>query len=174
MSRAGDWANHPGVLLPPLLASVVLAAGGVHFTRMAAPTVDGRLEEWALEPLPLTQHYPDDGAPPRQPTRMAAGYDDTALYFAFEVTAPQVTARLSRRDRDVGSDSITVELDTRGGSVKSQMKRADRLGCAMVLILGEDELARGVVTLREMQSSQQSEIPLTEAVSQIRARLVGR
>jgi histidyl-tRNA synthetase len=66
---------------------------------------------------------------------------------------------------------IPVDVDHRGSSVKSQMKRADRLGCELVLLLGEDELARGVATLREMKSSEQSEVPLAEAVSRALARL---
>ncbi len=83
--------------------------------------------------------------------------------------------------RDLRELGISVDVDHRGSSVKSQMKRADKLGCALVLILGEDELARQVVTLREMAGSaageagatRQSEVPLAEAVARIRALLAG-
>jgi histidyl-tRNA synthetase len=47
---------------------------------------------------------------------------------------------------------ITVEMNCGGGSFKSQMKRADRSGAAVALILGEDEMAEkmiGIKALRE-------------------------
>ena len=50
------------------------------------------------------------------------------------------------------SPDITVEMNCGGGSFKSQLKRADRSGAAVALILGEDEIAArtiGIKTLRE-------------------------
>jgi len=47
---------------------------------------------------------------------------------------------------------LTVEMNCGGGSFKSQMKRADRSGAAVALILGEDEIAAktiGIKALRE-------------------------
>ena len=43
-----------------------------------------------------------------------------------------------------------VTSDVRRGSMKSQMKRADKDGARFVLMLGEDELAEGVVAVRDM------------------------
>jgi len=48
--------------------------------------------------------------------------------------------------------SVTVEMNCGGGSFKSQMKRADRSGAAVALILGEEEVAQrtiGIKALRE-------------------------
>ncbi len=48
--------------------------------------------------------------------------------------------------------SLKVEMNCDGGSFKSQMKRADRSGAAIALILGEDEVAQrtiGIKALRE-------------------------
>lgn len=103
--------------LGPLL--VVLAApatpAGLAFHRLSAPPViDGDLSEWTLAPLPLTQQTPAEGAAPRFETRAAFGYDDGTLYVALEVDSPVVTERLTRRDRDVGADAVSLELDTRG------------------------------------------------------------
>jgi histidyl-tRNA synthetase len=39
--------------------------------------------------------------------------------------------------------------------MKSQMKRADRSGARYVIVLGEDEISGGVVSLREMAESRQ-------------------
>ena len=45
-----------------------------------------------------------------------------------------------------------VETNCGGGSIKSQMKRADRSGAHFALILGDDELARGVVAIKELRA----------------------
>ncbi len=48
-----------------------------------------------------------------------------------------------------------------GGSFKSQFKKADRSGAGYALIIGEDELQRGVAGVKPMRdASEQQEIPL--------------
>lgn len=48
-----------------------------------------------------------------------------------------------------------------GGSFKNQFKKADRSGARYALILGEDELARGVVGIKPLrEEGEQSEIPV--------------
>jgi len=48
------------------------------------------------------------------------------------------------------------------------MKRADRLKAPLVFILGEDELARGEVTVRRMAASSQESVPLARAVEYVK------
>jgi histidyl-tRNA synthetase len=64
-----------------------------------------------------------------------------------------------------------MELEAR--SIKAQMKRADRLGARVTLIVGADELARGEVTLRDMRGSAQRAVPRADAVPEARAILEG-
>jgi histidyl-tRNA synthetase len=45
-------------------------------------------------------------------------------------------------------------------SLKSQMRHADAIGASYVLILGEEELQKNVILVRNMQSGTQSEVPL--------------
>ena len=71
--------------------------------------------------------------------------------------AREAAVTLAARLRQVG---LRVDMDHRAGSMKSQMKRANKLGAPAVLILGEDELEKGVVTLRRMADSEQEEVPL--------------
>jgi histidyl-tRNA synthetase len=54
-----------------------------------------------------------------------------------------------------------------GGNLGKRMKRANKLGARLALVIGEDELARGMVVLRDLDQGQQSEIPLTEAVARL-------
>jgi histidyl-tRNA synthetase len=50
------------------------------------------------------------------------------------------------------------------------MRRADKLGAAAVLIIGEDELARERAVLRDMRSKQQREISLEGIEEELIAR----
>ena len=51
-------------------------------------------------------------------------------------------------------------MDYLARSLKAQMREANRLGARYTLILGEDELARGEATLRNMQDSTQESVQL--------------
>jgi histidyl-tRNA synthetase len=55
---------------------------------------------------------------------------------------------------------LSVELDYTVESLKAQMRRADKLGATHVLILGDDELAKGAAILRNMKAGTQEEISL--------------
>jgi histidyl-tRNA synthetase len=57
---------------------------------------------------------------------------------------------------------VTVEMDHAGRSLKSQMKKADRLKCAYTVILGERELQENRALLRDMAASTQEEIGLDQ------------
>ena len=69
---------------------------------------------------------------------------------------------------------IRVVVDYRDGSLKGRMRRADRLGARFVIILGEDELRSGVVTLRDMESGLQERVSLDLAVDRIQLELKER
>ena len=55
---------------------------------------------------------------------------------------------------------IRAEFDYEGKSLKSQMRRADKLKARFVLILGEEELKKGRAVLRNMWNQSQEEIPI--------------
>jgi histidyl-tRNA synthetase len=42
------------------------------------------------------------------------------------------------------------------------LKRADKLGASAAIILGEDELAKGEAGLRDLDSGEQTAVPLVE------------
>jgi len=58
---------------------------------------------------------------------------------------------------------LAVEMDFAGKSLKSQMKKADKLGSRHVLILGEKEIAEGRAELRDMQKGLQETVLLLGA-----------
>jgi aspartyl-tRNA synthetase len=54
--------------------------------------------------------------------------------------------------------NIAAETEMMERSLKAQMKYAGRRGYKYVVIIGEDELAGGLVTLRDMESGEQQEL----------------
>ncbi len=53
-----------------------------------------------------------------------------------------------------------VEMEALGRSLKAQLRRAQKLGAPYVVIVGPQELARGVVVVRNMETSAQTEVPI--------------
>lgn len=56
-----------------------------------------------------------------------------------------------------GIEGIRVQSNLGGGSFKSQFKRADRSGAQLALVLGEDELNQGEVTIKHLRSNAEQE-----------------
>jgi histidyl-tRNA synthetase len=54
-------------------------------------------------------------------------------------------------------------MDHDGRGLKNQMKQADKAGARHVLIIGDQEIAKGVGMLRNMANQEQREIPLDDA-----------
>ena len=65
---------------------------------------------------------------------------------------------------------VSVEIEGEVRSLKSQMRRADKLKAGAVLIVGEDELANGKAVLRDMATKQQEEIGLDYLEAELLAR----
>jgi histidyl-tRNA synthetase len=62
-----------------------------------------------------------------------------------------------------------IEVNLGGGNFKAQFRRADRSGAALALVLGEDELARGIVQLKPLrdEAASATEISLAAAGSAV-------
>lgn len=66
---------------------------------------------------------------------------------------------------------ITAEKDYQGRKMKAQMKSADRFHASYVAILGDDELARGEITVKAMATGEQETLPLASFVEAIKQRI---
>ena len=69
---------------------------------------------------------------------------------------------------ELGIAGICAEMEYADKGLKAQMKRANRLKAAYVVIVGDQELNKGVVILRDMQSKEQREIPVDELVAAVK------
>lgn len=78
------------------------------------------------------------------------------LYLAWMgEEAQRWTFALAQRLRRRG---VRVDLDGEARSLKSQMRRADKLGARGVLIVGPDEMTKGRAVLRHMATREQVEV----------------
>ncbi len=127
------------------------------------------------------------GGPPTPGVGVAAGLERIILAMKSQgIPAPPIPAppvflahlgdaarreavRLADALRQAGV-GVLVAFGERG--LKSQMREADKRGARFVVILGEDELARGVAAVRDMAASEQIEVPLEELVPWLRERVV--
>jgi len=66
------------------------------------------------------------------------------------------------------SAGCKVLTDVMGRTLKAQLKYADRAEASYTVIIGEDELQKGVVSLRNMKESTQKEIKIDEITAEIR------
>lgn len=67
---------------------------------------------------------------------------------------------------------IRVEMDYAGRSLKSQMKKADKLQSTYTLILGEREIEENRALLRNMHTSTQEEVGLDQLEENIKKKLL--
>lgn len=63
---------------------------------------------------------------------------------------------------------IIAEMDTMDRSLKAQMKYANRLNVKYTVILGEDELNKGIVMVRNMVDGSQEEVELNKLLNYIK------
>jgi histidyl-tRNA synthetase len=71
---------------------------------------------------------------------------------------------LSLADR-LRSAGVSTEVAYGGRKLRAELDRANRLGVPQVLLLGDQELAAGVVTLRDMKAGEQRPVPLGEVTA---------
>ena len=73
---------------------------------------------------------------------------------------------------DFREAGLRADMDHQWRSLKAQFKYADKLGTQYVAVLGEDEMAKGVVKLRDMSTREEWEVPLTAAPGVLTKRIM--
>jgi histidyl-tRNA synthetase len=66
---------------------------------------------------------------------------------------------------------LRADMDHQLRSLKAQFKYADKLGARYMAVLGDEELDRGVVKLRDMNTKEEWEVPLAAAPETIKKRI---
>ena len=95
----------------------------------------------------------------------AGGASCDALVLPMtEELSPAITAAAALRRA-----GLRVQLYTEKKKFKARMSYADKLGVPYVVFLGEDEIAEGLLSLKDMRTGEQQKLRADEAASLIRA-----
>lgn len=129
-------------------AQSAIAAGGRYdrlIKELGGPELPGIGFAIGMERLSLLLGVPEVGA------------DPLLFVAALGEKAYELAVRMVYRARLAG---IMAEMEYEVSSMKSQMRRANKVGAQLVLIIGEEELATGRITARDMKDAKQWSIPL--------------
>jgi histidyl-tRNA synthetase len=116
------------------------------------------------------------GGPATPAVGWAAGVERLSMLLPASPVLPKPIALIPIGDmaetaaialmQELRAKNMRAEIAYRG-NMKKRLERANRIGARAAIILGEDELARGVASLKNLETGTQEEIPL----AQIAARL---
>jgi histidyl-tRNA synthetase len=146
------------VILPGLGAQNSVAGGGRY---------DGLVEELGGKPTKaigfalgmdrLILAAPDSSAEPFGVKVFIVALSDSAFDYAFE-----------QAQRAFRQQGISCEIDYQRRSVKAAMRQADKKKVDWVILVGEDEMNEGKVTLKNMKNGDQQRVTVGKAAELIR------
>jgi histidyl-tRNA synthetase len=70
--------------------------------------------------------------------------------------------------RDLRGQGLAIGMDIDGKSMKSQLRQADKSGAPYALVIGPDELAKGVVQVKALATGEQREVPAESVAMELR------
>ena len=99
---------------------------------------------------------------------VGASCDALVLPMTEDLSAAIAAAAALRRE------GLRVQLYTEKKKFKAKMNYADKIGVPYVVFLGEDEIAEGVLSVKDMRSGEQRKLSVSEAAALIRADMSAR
>jgi histidyl-tRNA synthetase len=104
----------------------------------------------------------------------AASRETTSSLDVFFVTlTPEARIPAMKLAVALREEGISSDMDYGGRGMRAQFKQADRTGASYAAILGEDELARGVCTVRDMASGEERIVPVAEGAKDLIRAVAG-
>jgi histidyl-tRNA synthetase len=97
----------------------------------------------------------------------------TSLDVFFVTLAPEARIPAMKLAGALREEGISSDLDYGGRGMRAQFKQADRTGAAYAVILGEDELSRGVATVRDMSSGDERIVPVADGAKDLIRAVAG-
>lgn len=91
----------------------------------------------------------------------------------FVTIGDEVTTEAVKIIQTLRENNIQVDKDYQARKPKGQFKAADRVKAKFVLILGEDESAKGVINVRSMDTGDQEEIEIDKLANYLTEKLGG-
>jgi len=126
------------------------------------------------------------GGPPLPSVGWALGVDRTVLALRAEGVELQLPSATDVFAVPIGEEArralfrvvtalrrqgIAADFAYGGKGMKNAMKSANRSGAGYALLLGERDLAEGVAQLKDLQSGEQTAVPLDRVVAELGAKL---
>ena len=71
---------------------------------------------------------------------------------------------------DLHLADISAQMDLNARNLKGQLKYAARLGTRYTVVIGDDEIDRGVVQLKDMDAHEQNEVAIEDIVEELKKR----
>lgn len=89
------------------------------------------------------------------------------LYIA---SFPSTSADALALAKTLVGEGLAVETDLMNRSIRAQMKAADRMGAAYILVLGEEEVSLAQASLRKMSDGSETRLSLSEVGQYLKDR----
>ncbi|MET3699991.1 histidyl-tRNA synthetase [Bacillus oleivorans] len=87
----------------------------------------------------------------------------------FIVLGEKAKEKVVKVLQDIRLNGISAEMDYLNRKMKAQMKAANRLQAKQVVIVGDEELDRGVAVLKNMESGEQKEVEWNKLFDEIKS-----
>ena len=107
--------------------------------------------------------------------RMIIAIDQQKVEWPVEKRLDIFVAKISEKNKDIAfkllqkirNAGLSVDMDYSEGSLKSQMRVANKIGARYTVIVGEKELSKNMVILRNMQNKEQKEIKINNLINEL-------
>jgi len=120
------------------------------------------------------------GGPPTPAVGWAAGIERLAMLIDSPAREPiEIVLVPMGQAAETLAIGLLADIRRRGhaadmayrGNMKKRMQKADAAGARLALILGEDEIARGEVTVRDLATGAQDSMAMAGVIDSVEARL---
>ena len=105
-----------------------------------------------IERILLAANAPEEGA---------------KLDVFFVTLAPEARMQAFRLAGALRAEGMACDLDYADRRAKGQFKQADRAGARYAVVIGDEELAAGVCSLRDMATGEQRTVPITKGPEEL-------
>lgn len=107
--------------------------------------------------------------------RMIIAMDQQKVEWPVEKRLDIFVAKVDEKNKDtvfrllqkIRNAGLSADMDYSGGSLKSQMRIANKIGARYTVIVGEEELSKNMVILRNMQTKEQKEVKIDNVINEL-------
>ena len=107
--------------------------------------------------------------------RMIIAIDQQKVKWPVEKGLDIFVAKVNEKNKDtafrllqkIRNAGLSADMDYSEGSLKSQMRIANKIGARYTVIVGEEELSQNMVILRNMRTKEQKEIKIENIINEL-------